>query len=902
MKRLTFADRVAVYLDQYKAASTGGKFISVDPDGDGKKQAIYVTNDGEVNPESESPGYWKDFKQKGPTSTGKKQHKDSPGQLGTHEDPFTGKYTRKPEKQQRLDDSTPEPDFVPDWVTEDDTVEEKKPTRLARGFKDAAKQLALGDDATKEELAELQKFAEEVVAERSQEIQAGADALRQVFGDGPSLTGAQSQARAASDVDQIIGFDEAVAEIESSGGWKNDQSLLHDIVAYMPGGKIKWAAGADGKIPAEQIVFEALRMPLPKPPKLSEKDVISEAWQRMSGSDKAEDRDAETRQRDALYNDLMNQANAAANEDDWDTYDELKNRIAEEFPETVEETADVFSAMTFREAVQRYAGQLGLFDDPFTGKFKKKPQKQGKLFDGGGKSWNEQPRVEKGKKEGGQWTKGNSPTSKSMDKAREKFLEKHSPSMVQEQKKTIDSVIKKNGGKEALLKQKPFEQTQQQYLLAQTIRLQKLRQTVLNGRSEAAKKIRELKNAEGKTQMRDVRNALELPGGQEMFEKLNLKSNYGEGAKSMHLRGVSAAFSFLNQPMGDWEKQNFSKLSWMLSAFGQAGTISALKKHREAVRRALKAGKAVPEGAYSNYHDADWQPGDQEKTPKASMSFCKELDRVKKTNKFRVDASVGRKLRTEANAAINKFRKQYVTKSKAIGEKIDAKQTEMDEILLDGATGRIASDVASREHTRASKEKWGLEKEAETLLLETIAKMPSKPVRKSTDKPGLVCTKKEPIGKYQEDKLNEAINFLEEISGNAMPNVRFELKKTTEDRSYHDTGNLYMNPYQMQKSVLAHELGHAIDYHSDQGTKTKAFEAQAIQKHASRWSGKGTKPYEVGSKNGFLEAYSGKYYARAKASEVLAMGIQHLIEEPARFADESPDHFNFTLASLRGLL
>lgn len=904
MKPETFADRVAAYLNQYKAANTGGKFISVDPDGDGKKHAIFVTDAGAVNPQSDNPGYWKDFKQKGPSFKSKKQHKDSPGQLGTHDDPFTGKYTRKPEVQQKLDDSVPEPeldDAVPDWL-EDDQPEATKRKRLPPGFRDIAVGRFLPEDATKDELLELLNVANDVVAERTQQIQAGQDALRQVFGDATKLTGAQAKARAASDASAILGFDEAVAELESSGGWKNDQSAIHDLVAYLPPGSINWARGSGGEIPAEQVVLEALRMPLPKPPKAYDMEVLSEAYERMAGTDTPDKRSKEERDRDRQYTDLMRQANEAADYEDWELYDDIKAQVAELFPETVDDTADVFSAATFRDAVQRYASQLGLFEDPFTGKYAKKSAKQTKLFDGSGKSWKEQPRVEKGNKEGGQWTKGNSPTTKTMDKAREKFLEKRGPYRVEKQHKTIESIIKKNGGKESLLKQKPYEQTQEQYLLAETIRVQQLRDKVLNGRSEAAKRLRELKDAKGKTQMRDVRTALELPGGKEMFEKLNREANFGEGAKEMHLRAISTAFSFINHPDADWEKLSFSKLSWMLSAFGQQGTIKALKKHRDAVRRALKAGKKVPEGAYEQYHDADWQPGDQEKSIKASLKFCKELDRIKKTNAFRVNASVGRKLKSEANAAINKYRKRYLEKVKAIGAKIDAKQSEMDDMLLDGATGKIDSQVAATRHTAAQREKWRLEEEAETMLLETIAEMPSKPVRKPTDKPGLVCTKQEPMGKHQDSMLDEAIKFIEAISGNAVPNVRFELKSTAEDRSFHSKGNLHMNRYQMNKAIIAHELGHAIDYHSDQGRKTKAFEAQAIQKHASRWSGESTKPNEVGSKNGFLKPYAGKYYSDSKSSEVLSMGIQHLINEPAKFAEKSPDHFNFTLASLRGLL
>ena len=154
------------------------------------------------------------------------------------------------------------------------------------------------EDATKDELLELLDVANDVVAERTQQIQAGQDALRQVFGDATKLTGAQSKARAASDVSAIPGFDEAVAELESSGGWKNEQSSIHDLIAYLPPGSINWARGSGGEIPAEQVVLEALRIPLPQPPKSYDLEVLSEAYERMAGTDQPDDRPKEERDRD----------------------------------------------------------------------------------------------------------------------------------------------------------------------------------------------------------------------------------------------------------------------------------------------------------------------------------------------------------------------------------------------------------------------------------------------------------------------------------------------------------------------------------------------------------------------------------------------------------------------------
>ena len=928
MKFPTFADRVAVYLDQYKAA---GKFISVDPDGDGKKQAIFVTDSGTVNPQSDSPGYWKDFKQKGPGSPSKKQHKDSPGQLGTHEDPFTGKYTRKPETQQRLDDKPPaEPPETPGWVDDDKPVQDTKKKRLPPGFKKAAVGVHLPDDATSEEIAALHEMAMEIVAERSQEIQAGQDALRSVFGDGTSLTGAQSQARAASDVDQIKGFDEAVAEIESSGGWKNDQSLLHDIVAYMPGGKIKWAAGADGNVAAEQIVFEALRMPLPKPPKATNSEVLSQAAQRLTGTDKLDDRDVEERDRDAQYNELMRQANVAAQDDDWDLYDSIKEQIADEFPETVSETADTFSAKTFRDAVARYAGQLGLFEDPFTGKYAKKPGSQGRLFDSSGGSWKDQPRKKKGDKGGGQWTKGNSPTSTKMSEAREKLREKrakgHEYERSKQQRRKISATLDKYGGEERLKKAKPYELTQQEFLMQSALEIEKQRKSLLNKKkpSEAEKYLQKWSKEHSNNELRDwhefAMEFKELDGARELVKKFGrIEMGLDQNRHGFGYYEMQETFGWLAHP--EMHTLDRDSATWSVADFITGDSYakysssellnSLLSKHRDKVRAAVKNNKNVPKAAYEIYQDAPWRPDNQGNVSRKSSRSCQEVDKIKQTDAFRLDATVGRKLKTASKEIIDKPRKELLAKHDKMQEEISKVQKKIDDEVYnkspkrnpDGSIDQAADKARAARYRELRAEVDQLRDKQGDALMDWLKELPSNRLRKEGSKPAIaITTGNTKFAQTQIDSVAKAAQYLEDISGGALPAMTVQLRKTSESRSFHRSGDIHMNSSQMYQAVLCHELGHAIDYHTDQGRKTKAFEAQAIQKHKTKWTGGGCEADEVGSKDGFMDAYTGKYYNRPKSSEVLTMGIQRLIETPMKFARTAPDHFNFTIASLRGLL
>lgn len=930
----TFSQRVAAYLDQYKAANSGGKFISVDPDGDGKKQAIFVTDTGQVNPQSDSPGYWKNFKQNkaGAKGTGKKQHKDSPGQLGTHDDPFTGKYTRKPETQQRLDDKPPasnEPPETPDWVGDDEPIQDTKKKRLPPGFKKAAVGNHLPDDATSEEIAALHEMALEVLAERAQEIQAGQDALRSVFGDGNRLTGAQAQARAASDVDQIPGFDEAVAEITSSGGWKNDQSALHDIVAYMPGGKIKWAAGSDGNIPAEQIVFEALRMPLPKLPKASDPEVLSAAAQRLTGTDKLDDRNVEERDRDAQYNELMRQSNAAAQDDDWDLYDSIKEQIAEQFPETVSETADSFAANTFREAVERYAGQLGLFEDPFTGKYAKKPGSQGRLFNSSGGSWKDQPRKKKGNKDGGQWTKGNSPTSPGMTEAREKLREKrrtgHEYERSKQQRRKISKTIEKYGGEDKLKKAKPYELTQQEFLMQAALEIEKQRKSLLNRKaaSPAAEYLQKWSKDHSNDEQKDwhefAMEFQELDGARELVKKFGrIDMGLDQNRHGFGYYTLQETFGWLAHPeMQTLDREN---ATWSVADFITGDSFAKyssselltalLSKHRDKVRTAVKAGKQVPATAYEIYQDAPWRPDNQGNVSRKSSASCQEVDKIKQTDNFRLDATVGRKLKTASKEFIDKPRKALLAKYDEMQNEIGRVQKQIDDEVYNKSPKRNPDGSIDKEADKARASRYReLRAEVDQLrdkqgeaLMDWLKELPSNRLRKEGSKPAIAIVAEHNFAQTQLDSVARACQFLEEISGGALPSMTVGLRKTNESRSFHQMGAIHMNNSQMNRAVLCHELGHAIDYHTDQGRKTKAFEAQAIQKHKTKWTGGGCAADEVGSKNGFMDAYTGKYYDRPNSSEVLTMGIQRLIETPMKFARVAPDHFNFTIAALRGLL
>lgn len=115
-------------------------------------------------------------------------------------------------------------------------------------------------------------------------------------------------------------------------------------------------------------------------------------------------------------------------------------------------------------------------------------------------------------------------------------------------------------------------------------------------------------------------------------------------------------------------------------------------------------------------------------------------------------------------------------------------------------------------------------------------------------------------------------------------------------------------------AAAAHEIAHHIETNSSQIlTLTRAYLQQRTagkplrkMRDLERESG-GNRNYsddtEVGWDGGFSNAYTGKFYDDGRggisATEVFSMGVQQMIENPARFAREDPDHFAFMIDVLQ---
>lgn len=152
--------------------------------------------------------------------------------------------------------------------------------------------------------------------------------------------------------------------------------------------------------------------------------------------------------------------------------------------------------------------------------------------------------------------------------------------------------------------------------------------------------------------------------------------------------------------------------------------------------------------------------------------------------------------------------------------------------------------------------------------------------------------------------LAKAKEFLSRAVSDKWGKMPVTIEKNTSSRACQGGGRIYCDPNE-STSVIVHEYGHLIEeqHASTLGTLSKAFAMQALEdsKENPSHMGSGYEPAEIGAKDGFRTAYTGKFYGH-NSSEVLSMGVQWLYSDAANFYKESPKHFAYTLAALHGLL
>ena len=184
-------------------------------------------------------------------------------------------------------------------------------------------------------------------------------------------------------------------------------------------------------------------------------------------------------------------------------------------------------------------------------------------------------------------------------------------------------------------------------------------------------------------------------------------------------------------------------------------------------------------------------------------------------------------------------------------------------------------------------------------------------LRKQNDTGSKVSTGRSTIkGIY--DKLNGVLSGVigKNVSTENAPEVR-----ALKGRAYYDPShNLFKVERDSDFGDVIHEYTHFLEKNNPNMLKNSLAFAEYRtngENYASLSQLTGVRSYrstEIAKKDRFFSPYCGKIYSNEKeyktasASEIMSMGVERLFREPAKFAKEDREYFDFVVANLRGEL
>lgn len=171
------------------------------------------------------------------------------------------------------------------------------------------------------------------------------------------------------------------------------------------------------------------------------------------------------------------------------------------------------------------------------------------------------------------------------------------------------------------------------------------------------------------------------------------------------------------------------------------------------------------------------------------------------------------------------------------------------------------------------------------------------------------------FSKKRKEQTQEGIDEFAKVigKGTVLDNVTIELKGGGKQRS---ECNIFMEVSLSTSAgpkTVIHELGHALDFGSSHGPKTEKYSVNAhalafLEKRTKGETAKklkdltGNSNYdndEIAKPDKFSHPYMGKIY-KGVTSEIISMGIEEMWSNPAKFAKEDPEYFDFIYTTLEG--
>lgn len=336
------------------------------------------------------------------------------------------------------------------------------------------------------------------------------------------------------------------------------------------------------------------------------------------------------------------------------------------------------------------------------------------------------------------------------------------------------------------------------------------------------------------------------------------------------------------------------------------------EEHENAVKKQVEKDiGSVSIDSIRAYQWKDWMPPEGKNALDRQM-YVDSWTETKDSEEYRKKAREGRKLSSTANAAVDTYRKAVanyeMATTKGLIQQLSTNDEEIKQLKEESSNALIDGDSERHEATWSKiQEKYTerflikdkIEKESAAAIAEAIG---------DGEKSSWNVSVTDGVPPEQKQRIDKAIEWLSAVIPQSIVPAELEIiamkpgDPNYSDRSYQNGGKVYLAPH-ADTSVIIHEIGHAIEHANDNaiGRKSVAFLHAKTFGQKVNHLGSLYGNYEVATQDGFMDAYTGKYY-NAVDSEILSMGLQHLYDNAKEFAEKSPDHFNYTVAAMRGLV
>lgn len=336
-------------------------------------------------------------------------------------------------------------------------------------------------------------------------------------------------------------------------------------------------------------------------------------------------------------------------------------------------------------------------------------------------------------------------------------------------------------------------------------------------------------------------------------------------------------------------------------------------EHKDLVKKAAESNpESIGNETLIEYQFSDWMPPSL-MTKADRQRSVSDWKKQKETKSVRRKAKEGRTVSRTANSAVDYYRQKMVSMQlptmKGLVDKKDALEKSLNSLYEPWNNAslsqnqeemeRIGNEITENRNLFYQAED-EIQKQSLSGLLGSMG---------FSGRANIETKNAESLPKDQQDEVKKAVEWLSVVLTPSLEigPINFEPMDTDakgyDGRSYCVGNTVRLAPH-AKADVIIHEIGHAIEHANNNfiGKKSLAFLHSKTFEQNVEHLGNGYSTHEVATKNGFMSAYTGKYYYGEGSTEILSMGLQSLFEDAYRFAKWDKDHFNYTIAAIRGLV